>query len=380
MTHPILYHQGKKNALYSWKIWVEEDEIVTEHGLVDGKKQEARKKATPKNVGRANETTAKEQAVKEALAMWVFKKERKYSETREGAQQTLFLPMLAKDFFKRESKVVYPVDVQPKLDGVRALASWEGHEVVVREVSTWVGNGMTLTSRGGKLYDVPHLSAALALRLPKGCVLDGEIYCHNKTFQEITRLVKKHRPGESETLQYWFYDMPLSPRMPPDSNWPERKTQMIYWDLTENDSPSLVLTPTTYANSKEEVEAAQAKFVEDGYEGGIVRQRGVFPYIFGYRSDGLLKVKSFMDAEYKVTGWTFGVGRFADVPTWVCTMEDGQTFRCLSKGSMEARREMGQNADSYVGQMLKVCFFEKTEDNIPRFPIGVGFRMPEDMD
>jgi len=28
--------------------------------------------------------------------------------------------------------------------------------------------------------------------------------------------------------------------------------------------------------------------------------------------------------------------------------------------------------------MLKVKFFEKTDDGIPRFPVGIGFRIPED--
>ena len=39
-----------------------------------------------------------------------------------------------------------------------------------------------------------------------GQILDGEIYIHGKSFQQIVRLVKKLRP-ESKTLQYHIYDI-----------------------------------------------------------------------------------------------------------------------------------------------------------------------------
>ena len=371
VTHPALYHQGKASKLYSWKIWTEGDEIVTEHGLVDGKKQEARKKATPKNAGRANETTAEEQAVKEALAMWVFKKERKYSETPEGAQQTLFLPMLAKDFFKRQAKVTYPCDIQPKLDGVRALARWEGDKVV-------------LTSRGGKTYDVAHISEALEKVLPKSWVLDGEIYAHGETFQQITRWVKKHRPGESEKLCYWAYDVPMDDQLEAMA-WVDRKGALellkrrLVTAALDSDMSGVQTIVTQTCMDFESVVAVNEVYLAGGFEGSIVRLYGDYPYIFGYRSDGLLKVKEFMDAEFEVTGWAFGKGKMAEAPAWVCKVGE-VTFRCLAAGTLEEKRAQGQNAASFVGRMLKVKFFERTEDGIPRFPIALGFRAPEDID
>jgi len=366
--HPNLYHKGKKDALYSWRIWVEGSDILTEHGLVDGKKQISRKTATPKNVGKSNETTAEEQAALEAAAMWVFKKDRKYSETPEEAETTLFLPMLAKDFYKALKHAVYPCDVQPKLDGVRCLASWDGDEVV-------------LTSRSGKPYDVAHIKSQLAEVLPRGTVLDGEIYLHDVGFQNVTRLVKKYRPGESEALEYWVYDMPKADHMPEDSNWAMRKEALAqFWATVDTDkTPRLIRTPTNSAESQDEVEELQGQYMADGYEGAIVRTLQDYPYIFGYRSNGLLKVKSFMDEEFKIVGYDYGVGKMAEVPTWVCELPDGNTFRCVSKGSMEYRKSLGENPGDFVGQMLRVVFFEKSEDGVPRFPVGDGFRMTEDM-
>jgi DNA ligase 1 len=368
MSHATLFHKGKANKLYSWTVWTEGDEIVTEHGTAEGKKQVSRKKATPKNVGRSNETTAEEQAVLEAQAMWTFKKERKYSESPHEAEQTLFLPMLAQDFEKKKSKVSYPVDVQPKLDGVRALATWEGEEV-------------KLYSRSGKEWNIPHLARQLEAVLPKDRIVDGEIYIHGVSFQAVTRLVKKHRPGESERLNYFIYDMVMKGAENTEIGWLPRKHQLAEFFESFDDAlaPNLVHVVSLGANCEREVYEKQNSIVQEGFEGAIVRVLNGFPYIYGYRSAGLLKVKTFSDEEFRVVGHTMGVGKFANTPTWECITNEGRPFRCLSKGTKAEREAMGANAESYYGQMLKVRFFEKSEDNIPRFPIGIGFRDPRDM-
>lgn len=84
---PTHYHKGKAGSLYLWRVWTEDADIVTEHGLIDGQKQVARKTATPKNVRRSNATTAEEQAVVEAQAMWQNRRDRKYAASIEEAQE-----------------------------------------------------------------------------------------------------------------------------------------------------------------------------------------------------------------------------------------------------------------------------------------------------
>jgi len=86
-----------------------------------------------------------------------------------------------------------------------------------------------------------------------------------------------------------------------------------------------------------------------------------------------------MDKEYKITGFTTGVGRFEGSVVWVCETEDGKLFRVVPQGTMEERQESYKNADKHIGEHLKVKFFELTDDNIPRFPVGLGIRPLEDM-
>jgi DNA ligase 1 len=366
-----LYHQGKTGAIVQWNIWTEGAVIVREYGQMGGKMQVARTTATGKNIGRSNETTPDEQAILEAKARHKKRLDAKYSLTIEDAKKEVFLPMLAASFDKRKDKVTYPVDVQPKLDGVRCLAYWEGDSV-------------KLMSRGGKQWNCcQHIIEELERILPKGTVLDGELYIHGATFQEITKLVKKLRP-ESVNVQFHVYDIPRAEYWTPAFGkvvWDNRKNELndfAHKCVTADSCKSVKVVRTHIADDENDVYQLQSYFLEEGYEGAIVRERDG-EYKFGYRSNKLLKVKNFMDEEYEIMDFTTGVGRFEGSIVWMCETKDGQPFKVVPQGTMEERQETYQNADKHIGKLLKVKFFELTDDGIPRFPVGLGIRLTEDM-
>lgn len=280
----------------------------------------------------------------------------------------LIRPMLAHDFEKRrERNVAYPAYVQPKLDGVRALAFWDGSRVEVM-------------SRSGKswraLGTVEHIAAALEGLLPRRLLFDGEVYAHGETFQETTRLVKKYREGLSERLLLHVYDvvdrdelgMPFSERY-------ERFLQPLSLELG---GQPLEAVRTEVVEAEEEVYELHREFVALGYEGAILRTAdGVYQY--GARSFDLLKVKSFLDAEFEIVGHKDGVGKFAGAVIWVCRLPDGRTFDVVPRGSMEERRRWYLEGERHHGSLLNVRYFEVSEDGVPRFPVGAGIRAPEDM-
>jgi len=361
---PTLYHQSKSGSIVQWNIWTEGADIVREYGQMDGKMQVARTTATGKNIGRSNETTPEEQAILEATAKHKKRLDMKYSLSIKDAKKEVFLPMLASSFDKRKDKIQYPVDVQPKLDGVRCMAYWEGDSV-------------KLMSRGGKYWECcDHIVAELEQILPKGWVLDGELYIHGATFQEITRMVKKMRP-ESVTVKYHVYDVPRS-HDDEGNVWNDRIEDL--GDLAEafEDEECLEVVTTYLADDEDAVFELQSKFLEDGYEGAIVRELDG-EYRFGYRSRSLLKVKNFTDKEYEITGFTTGVGKFEGSIVWICKTEIGQEFKVVPQGTMEERQKTYETANEHIGELLKVKFFELTDDGIPRFPVGIGIRLTEDM-
>lgn len=363
-----LYHQGKAGGIYSWRVWTEGADILTEYGLVNGEKQIARKTATPKNVGRSNATTAEEQAVVEAKAMWQNKRDRKYAESIEDAQEELIRPMLASDFEKRKDKnMSYPAFVQPKLDGVRALAYWDGDQVEIM-------------SRSGKSWrdigTVEHIAKALERVMPQNYLFDGEIYAHGETFQQTTRLVKKYREGLSEQLYFHVYD--VIDREELDTPFSERFLRFgwLTEQLTEGDPLEVVLTELVDSHS--EVYAKQVEYVKLGFEGAIVRTPTGF-YQYGARSFDLLKVKSFLDAEFEIVGHKDGVGKYEGAVIWVCKLDNGATFDVAPAGTMEERRAWFLEGEQHYGSMLKVKYFEVSEEGVPRFPVGEGIRAAEDI-
>ena len=371
---PTLYHRGKKGAIYQWSIWTEGADIVTEYGQVGGQMQIARKRAEPKNVGRANATTAEEQALSEAQSMWTFKIERKYADSIEKCKQRKVSPMLApgKDFKEIKKYVTYPCDVQPKLDGNRCLAYWEGDRIV-------------LMSRGGKEWDLDHIKAQLAKILPEDGMLDGELYIHGESCQRMTKLIKSKFLSERERVQLHVYDVPLCDGE--ERLWKNRRLDLFR--LVQNhpdgglrgtdETPNILLVPTIAVFSEDEVYAMQAKFLEMGFEGAMVRLLEG-PYESGYRSKYLLKVKSFDDTEFKIVGFSDGKGKNVGVVKWTCVLEDGvTTFDCAPTGRTEDRKQMFQEGLEHIGKLLKVKHQGRTDEGIPRFPIGIAFRDPMDM-
>jgi len=361
-----LYHKTSSGKIQTWSIWTEDDIIYTEYGQLNGKLQISSKIAKPKNVGRANATTSSEQAILESNSMHKNKMDRKYFETIEETDQKLLLPMLAKDWKKHKKK--FPIGemayIQPKMDGVRALAVCENGRV-------------RLISRGGQEYNVPHILNMLEMFMEDGQILDGEIYLHGLEFNDISGAMKKLQDS-TRTLEYWIYDV-ADDTLPYHDRW-----QLLeeFFDKIPSDVTHLRMCPTNRIPIDENtVEEYHDDYAENGFEGVIIRHKDL-PYKFGYRSALLGKYKKFEDAEFKIIGYESGVGKFSDMVIWVCEMDmEGpiSTFNVVPKGTEEQRRQYLIDAPKYVGEMLTVKFFGRSKDGVPRFPVGKGIRNKEDM-
>lgn len=364
MNLPTLYHKAKGGELRQWRTWTEGADILTEYGVVGGKLQISRKTAEPKNVGRSNETTPEKQAELEARSLWQYKVERKYSETPEGAQEQLLLPMLAHSYKgPKAKKFQWPGSVQPKLDGVRCLASRDDAGDII------------LTSRQGKPWNVPHIIEQLGW-MPTDSVLDGELYIHGESLQRITSLAKSADPAgksykpESIHLEYHVYDIPTFQGS--DSLVWKSRAEILEREFQETANVRLVkVTPCL---SDTELWNLHRQYISDGYEGAILRgAEGA--YLWGYRSAHLLKVKQFQDAEFRVVGATDGRGKMEGHVIWICRNDvNDLTFECQMKVPMAERRRMYEEQNSYIGKLLTVRFFDRTDDSLPHFGVGIAFR------
>ena len=135
----------------------------------------------------------------------------------------------------------------------------------------------------------------------------------------------------------------------------------------------LSLVENIGVDNEAQIHEAQRKFVEEGYEGAMVRNlKGA--YAIGKRSPDLQKVKTFLDGEYEIVGFSEATGNDAGTVIWECKTLEGLTFRARPRGTREARTEQYQNGNDYIGKQLTVRYQELTDDGVPRFPVGITIR------
>jgi DNA ligase 1 len=350
---PMLYSVSQTGSITEWEVFTDGPAVTVRWGQQGGVKQINTTISLPKNVGKRNATTAGEQAVKDAKSKWDKQKRKKYHESLEAAESfDGYKPMLAHTYEDHKHKLTFPVLMQPKLDGLRALAYWRDGRVV-------------LQSRGNKEYDLPHIKQAVEPTVRQGVVLDGEIYAHDVGLQSINSLARKPR-AESTILQYWVYDQINQDRFVDRS---EDVASLVA------DLPGTVVqrVPVVPVNNEAHIKCTQEYFVSKGFEGAMVRTYSC-PYKQGGRSAELLKVKNWLDAEYPVVGCKEGKD---GLPVFVCSVPDGRTFDVRPKGTEAERLKLLKDADSFIGKMMTVKYFDLTDEGLPHFGVGLGIREEE---
>ena len=242
-----------------------------------------------------------------------------------------------------------------------------------RCIAIKIETGVKLYSRMGKEFvGLTHIKEELAKLMADGDVFDGELYNHSIPFQELISLVKKDQPDSSK-VEYHIYDTIR------DGNFYSRFLRFTtdFGDniFSENECKYLKLVKTTQIKSHKEVKDRQSEFIAEGYEGAILRT-GDCLYKEGARSSDLLKVKNWMDAEFKIVDVVPGIGKMENQGMFICDVGNGETFKVRSVGEDSEREEYLANKRNYIGKMLTVKFFEYTDSEtpMPRFPVGLRIR------
>lgn len=407
-TFPTLYSTHiETGRTKQWKICVVEHgpehfSLVSEHGVEGGKQVLHETDVTEgKNIGRSNETTAREQALLEAERDWHKKVKQGYAarsaasggtapappepkkrNTNNAVGPLQLKPMLAQEFDAGTMVLKYPVYIQPKLDGIRCL--------VYKDPTS--GEFM-FQSRQNTLFDPPKHIAEQVVKMwdffpdNKDLVLDGELYCHELDFRTITSMVRRGKGihPKIHMLQYHMYDCFYAGATNVTKNsigYDERRTILGigYNSAAEDDdvfTRAIQLVETKIAKKLDDIQRFHTHYTEmdPPYEGVMIRIReGVYKQ--NNRSKHLLKFKTFHDEEFIVVGHHEGTGDHVGTPIWECRSKvcPDLTFSVTMKGTIESRREMFQNVKSYYAKKLTVKYQEISEEGIPRFPVGIEFR------
>jgi len=359
-----VYKKTSTGKIQQWRAWVETTAtgflLKVESGQTDGKLTETAGRIIDEG---KQKRTAQEQAIFEANSKLSKKRDEAYFDTIEAAKtQVKLLPMLAHSFTKRKHNINYPAIVQRKFDGVRCLAKLNSDGTV------------TLMSRKGKEFThLNHIKADVAANnSDTNLVLDGELYSDTLTFQELVGLVKRVtlKPGNDEQMLEVSLRVYDCVELNNEADFTDR--YLTITNLTEG-AEYLSLVENVRVSTESEIHAAQARFVEEGYEGAMVRNL-TGAYAIGKRSANLQKVKTFLDGEYLIVGFTQGTGNETGCVIWECHTPAGQPFGVRPRGTQEDRKVLFQNGSDYIGRQLTVRYQELTDYGVPRFPVGIAIR------
>lgn len=355
--YDTLYHVDENENIRVW--WMEQDgdKYRTVSGIEGGQLVTSEwKVAKPKNVGRANATTAEDQAFAEINSQYTKKLDRKYSRTKETASKSNIIePMLAATYKGWDFDKWGPVYSQPKLDGMRCLATKDG-----------------LFSRQGKrIVSAPHIENALKpyfIMYPHH-VLDGELYNHKfrDNFNELISIARQMKPSAEdiaksmEFIQYHVYDIIFDDTF--QNRW-EFLLRHMSWL-----SGPVQMVQTEKCSSQEELDEHYASFLSDGYEGQMIRQNKPYEQ---KRSKYLLKRKEFVDEEFEVLDILEGQGNWSGYAKSVqCVTKEGVVFNAGIKGTQEFTKALLTRSPR--PKTATVRYQNKTPDGSLRFPIAVAF-------
>ena len=319
-----------------------------------------------KNIGRKNETSVLTQAYKECQSKYASKIKAGYTEnvtTTETSNTSIPFPMAVKSWKDHKSKISYPCFVQPKLDGVRMLAKYDGNEV------------MLITRRLHNIVGFEKVKEELRLLFHqsklKSMFIDGELYSHGTTLQTISGIVRNESIEEEvkATLQYHVFD--CFDVHQPEMGFGDR-IELLKTFVQNAKSNVIVLNDTVVAEHAGDADTYYTKVISEGYEGIIYKSMNR-PYEFDFnkekRSSWYLKRKKQDDAEYPIVGFSQGKGK--DLGCIVFELQtDKKKFNCVPNGTYEYRKQLYAEALSsfdttFKGKLAKVVFDDLSKDQVP---------------
>jgi DNA ligase 1 len=292
-------------------------------------------------------------------------------------------PLLAAKF--DPTKAQFPYIATPKIDGIRFL--------MVDSVAV---------SRTFKPIRNKHIQDLLSQYLPDG--IDGEL-TSGDTFQSSTSAIMSIEG--SPDFKVWVFDY-VDPDKEEIDLYKERMHDLfdIEDQLLSQDPPFKYkfLSGGHIVRSLEEIERLETIYLSEGYEGLMLRDP-MGTYKFGrstVNENILLKVKQFVDdeavlldiqekmnnenpAEKDAFGHTKrsssleGMVGADTAGTLLVRNKEGQEFSIGSGLNDALREELWNNKEEYIGKLVKFKYFAVGVKELPRHPVFLGFRDPDDL-
>lgn len=381
-SYPVLYKTTPAGSEIQWHVRIIEDDqgnlkLVTERGQVGGKMVTDVTNIIPKA-----KRTPLQQAIQEADQRYKLKIRKNYRpETPEGeSSEKLYIkPYLLKQYAKFASRIKFPSSIEPKLDGIRGIMGFFDGEI-------------KFFSRRNVYFPNPikHIIGDfMNSGLPKKDTIfyDGELYIHDPKIHEteIGGALRRKPPYNSadiaftRRINYWIFDYVDLENL--DLTYKERRKNLEGYFRRRPKAKYIHLVPEITVNNHEEIEKEFERFLDEGYEGAVVRNLDFKYNIGGARLSDVQKITETFEEEYKIIGAE--KDKYGQV-SWILEYTDPKgkigTFNSTQIGTQgnpvtqEYRQQLYLDRDKYIGKLATVRYKTKTKYGVPKHPGVIKIR------
>jgi len=304
---------------------------------------------------------------------------------------------------KKGTDLVFPVSVQPKLDGIRSKA-YLGEN----------GNTINFSSRSNREQTkFSHIQEELVRffqYLPAGAGLDGEMFAPVKYFQDLVSIIRRESSvhPDMKIIGYHIFDLIIE-----NVEYYQRYSILvkayreyikdIKQEAAENGvepvyNKTFHILSSSIANSHDEIQQYHVYYTGQGHEGTIIRKLFArcnhkrctnnpekrydrctsFYQGRNKRNDNLLKLKDMEDTEGTIIGIEEEVygrdGVSVSLAIFRIRADNGTEFNCRHKATVEQRAYWFNHPEECIGKRYTYQFFGVSKDGVPRHPVGIAIR------
>lgn len=264
--------------------------------------------------------------------------------------------------------------VSRKIDGVRCSLYFDGTSI-------------KSASRGGKDYDkiTEHLRTNPVLveffKKHPTVVLDGELYKHGQSLQQISGVARTQKNDPNFLLEYYIYDVqedaPFSLRLQDLESYQSDLGITGFDPYKQYKEGDLMIQFVPHElvggeNKLAKIWRLHDLYVSEGWEGCVARvSDGLYKY--GGRSNEMIKFKNYQDSEFEIVGLEPGLRGVEDMVFKLKTAS-GSEFKAKPCGSLETKQWYAQHESDLLGKRATCKFFYYSDDGIPLQPVAIAVR------
>lgn len=338
---------------------------------------------TGKYKGSANATNVFCQTLRDALSLHN-KQLKKSVNNADTGRTTRYPPMLAQILKDQKKPLDFerPVFVQRKYNGLRCVAT---EDFVMRDDQR--ESFVIMYSRKKHLfpgfqYIKDELAPVLKYYWESGreLYLDGEVYMHGMALQDISGHARREdvaNAADAARINYMVYDLFIANE--PNLTYSARSALLREVFDTFDHLRYCRRVETFTVTDMGQIKALYDQFIDEGYEGAMIRTDTKYVYSYNDRHcKNLLKMKETFDAEYRVVGWETGEkGKAAEALMIICEA-GGIRFPVTPSLELADRVKLAKmmpmlesNGKTYfenrwLGQSITVYFDELSKDRVPQ--------------